>query len=261
MRILHLQGPSSIQGENMFGLSPLGWTLAAVSALLIGFNKTGIAGTGPIIVVLMASIFPAKESVGIVLPLLIFADIFAILFYRRHAQWKVLLRLFPFAVPGVLAGFFFMHRLESIQLKPIIGGLVLGLIVINFFLRWKKVDMGRYGLFFSGFMGMLVGFTSMIANAAGPIMTIYLLSMGAEKKEFIGNRAWFFAVINLFKLPFSLGLGLITLRSLTFDITLFPAIITGALIGVFLVKVIPQKVFNIIVEVLAAGASINLLLS
>ena len=101
----------------MFSLSPVEWTFVIVSALIIGATKTGIVGIAILVVPLMASVFPAKESTGILLPLLIFGDIFAVSFYRHHARRSVLLRIFPFTIVGVIIGFFFMGRINSDQLK------------------------------------------------------------------------------------------------------------------------------------------------
>jgi len=245
----------------MYALTPLAWVLAALAALFVGFSKTGIIGVSLLVVVLMAWVFPAKQSVGIVLPLLIFADVFAVLFYRRHANWKILVRLLPFTAGGVVAGFFFMDRIDSEQLKPVIGIVVLVMLALSVFLHLRRSERVPRGLLFAALIGVGAGFTTMIANAAGPLMTIYLISMKAEKKEFVGTAAWFFAMINLFKVPFSVGLGLINAKSFTFDLMLLPAIVAGAVGGYFLLKVIPQKVFDVVLLVLAGVAAIYLIVS
>jgi uncharacterized membrane protein YfcA len=245
----------------MFSLTALSWLLVVLAAVLIGFSKTGILGVSLLVVVLMASVFPAKQSVGIVLPLLSFADVFAVIFYRRHANWKNLLRLLPFTALGVVAGFFFLGRISSEQLGPIIGVVVLAMLGLSVFLQLRKSEGTPRGLLFPAFIGIMAGFTTMIANAAAPLMTIYLISMKAEKKEFVGTAAWFFAVVNLFKVPFSIGLGLITVQSFTFDLMLLPAIVAGAVGGYFLLRVIPQKIFNVVLLVLAGASAVNLILS
>jgi uncharacterized membrane protein YfcA len=245
----------------MFTLNVLSWVLVVLAAVLIGFSKTGILGVSLLVVALMASVFPAKQSVGIVLPLLIFADVFAVLFYRRHANWKILVRLLPFTAAGVVAGYFFMGRINSEQLRPIIGFIVLAMLGLSVFLQLRKGDRTPRGLLFPALIGVMAGFTTMIANAAGPLMTIYLISMKAEKIEFVGTAAWFFAMVNLFKVPFAIGLGLITVQSFTFDLLLLPAVVAGALGGYFLLRVIPQKVFNIVLLVLAGASAVNLVVA
>jgi uncharacterized membrane protein YfcA len=245
----------------MFTLSAFSWVLVVLAAVLIGFSKTGILGVSLLVVALMASVFPAKQSVGIVLPLLIFADVFAVLFYRRHANWTILVRLLPFTAAGVVAGYFLMGRIKSEQLRPIIGFIVLAMLGLSVFLQLRKSDKTPRGLLFPAFIGVMAGFTTMIANAAGPLMTVYLISMKAEKKELIGTNAWHFAMVNLFKVPFAIGLGLITLPSFTFDLLLLPAVVAGAVGGYFLLRVIPQKIFNIVLLVLAGASAVNLIVA
>lgn len=244
----------------MFTLSLTEWIFTGLAAFLIGFGKTGLPGMGPIIVIIMATVFPAKESTGVVLPLLIFADIFAVSFYRHHAQWKILLRLLPLAVAGIISGFFFMGRINSEQLKTVIGAVILAMLLAVILIKWKNITFNKLNLPIAGFTGAMAGFTSMISNAAGPVMTVYLVAMDVDKKDFVGSRAWFFATLNLIKIPFSAGLGLITYRSLIFDVKLFPSILAGAFAGYILVKLIPQKIFNIAVQVLAAGSAVYILI-
>jgi uncharacterized membrane protein YfcA len=245
----------------VYALSLTEWLFTGLAAVLIGFVKTGLPGVGLIIVIIMAAVFPAKESTGILLPMLIFADIFAVTFYRHHARWKILLRLFPPAIAGIISGFFFMGEITSKQLKPVMGIIILAMLLAVVLMKWKNVTFKNINIPFAVFMGALAGFTSMISNAAGPIMTVYLVSMDVEKKDFVGSRAWFFAGLNLVKIPFSAGLGLITVESLIFDAKLFPAILAGALGGYFLVNVIPQKLFNYVVQVLAAASAIYIIIS
>lgn len=245
----------------MFTLSLTEWIFTGLAAFLVGFGKTGLPGMGPIIVIIMATVFPAKESTGILLPMLVFADIFAVSFYRHHAMWKILLRLLPLAVAGIISGFFFMGQINNEQLKTVIGAVILAMLLAVIVMKWKNITFNNLNLPLAGFTGAIAGFTSMISNAAGPIMTVYLVSMDVDKKEFVGSRAWFFAALNLIKIPFSAGLGLITFRSLIFDAKLFPSILAGAFGGYLLINVIPQKIFNIAVQVLAAGSAVYILIS
>jgi uncharacterized membrane protein YfcA len=237
------------------------WIFTGIAAFLIGFGKTGLPGMGPIIVIIMATVFPAKESTGILLPMLVFADIFAVSFYRHHAKWKILLRLLPLAVAGIVSGFFFMGQINSGQLKTVIGAVILAMLLAVILMKWKNITFKKSNLPIAGFTGAMAGFTSMISNAAGPVMTVYLVSMDVDKKDFVGSRAWFFASLNLIKIPFSAGLGLITFKSLIFDVKLFPWILAGAFGGYFLVNIIPQKIFNIAVQVLAAGSAVYILIT
>jgi uncharacterized protein len=239
----------------MFELSSTSWLLALFAAFIIGFSKTGIGGLGIFAIIIMANVFPAKESTGIVLPILISADIFAISFYKKHADWRILFRLMPSVVPGIVAGYFFMGHISSAGLKPLIGAIVLFMLCANLILKLKETVVARTSLVFALPTGLMAGFTTMIANAAGPVMAAYLLTMKLYKKAFIGTGAWFFFMMNLFKVPFSASLGLITLPSLKFNLMLFPAAAGGALAGFYLVKYIPQKWFETaIYGVTTAGA-------
>ena len=238
----------------------LQWAVLILCALLIGFTKAGIPGIGIIIPLLGAPIMPAKESTGFILPMLIMADIFAILYWRRHVAWKQLLRLLPWALTGILAGSLGMSYINNTQLKTFIGILVLILIVLS----WIKDKMlpddniPSHWLF-AALLGGMAGATSMMANAAGPVMVIYLTAMGLSKKYFIGTSACFFWIINLSKLPFSYRLELITIQSLKTNLILLPCIIVGGIIGIQLVKRISQKMFNAVVRLLAVAAALLLI--
>jgi uncharacterized membrane protein YfcA len=101
----------------------------------------------------------------------------------------------------------------------------------------------------------------MMANAAGPIMIIYLLAMQLPKIEFVGTSAWFFFVINWLKVPFSAKLKLMTLATVKLNLIMLPFIAIGAVVGIFFLKRIPQKAFNAVVQILAAAAAVKLLLN
>jgi len=237
----------------------------AVCAFLVGISKTGIPGLGILPVPLMAAILPAKASVGVLLPMLIFADIFAAGYYRRHAQWKHIIRLMPWTLLGIIAGYFAMDKVSDTQLKPIIGAIVLAMLILKFLQDRRKTlaDSKTVSLTaqwaFVATLGFFAGLTTMMANAAGPIMIIYLLSTGLAKTEFVGTGAWFFFIVNWVKVPFNIKLSLITPDSLKLDATLFPLIVIGAITGILILKHIPQKLFRIVVMILAAAAAIKLL--
>lgn len=243
------------------GLSVLAWTLASLSAFVNGFSKTGVGGLGILAVPLMASVFPARESTGVLLPMLIFGDLFAIFFYRRHADWKVLFGLFPYVIPGVVAGYLFMARVDGQLLGTFIGVIVLCMLALKIFLRGKEDRMLRNSRLFTATMGFAAGFITMTSNAAGPVMAIYLLSRGFDKQTFVGTRAWYFFTINLFKVPFSASLGLITVDTLLFDAMLIPAIVMGALLGYRLIQVLSQKWFERLVLILASLGALKMVFS
>lgn len=239
----------------------LQWSILACSALIIGLAKTGLPGVGIAAIPLVAMVIPARESTGLILPMLIVGDIFAVCFYHRHAVWGHLFKLIPFAVAGIVIGYYVMKVLPSRYFAPFIGVTILVMLGLNFWRirRGENVSVPE-GWWFPVCMGLTGGITTMMANAAGPIMVIYLLAMKLPKTEFIGTGAWFFLMVNCLKVPFSTGLGLINPDSLRFNLLLLPLIIIGALLGVRLARVVPEKTFNVLVQILAATMAIKLLI-
>lgn len=236
------------------------WIISILCALLIGFTKAGIPGIGILIPPLAASIIPARESTGFILPMLIMADIFAIIYWRKHVDKKQLFRLLPWAWAGIAAGAAGMKYISNEQLRIFIGLLVLILMALS----WIKEKMLHDDIIpshwlFAAVLGTLAGATTMMANAAGPVMVIYLMAMRLPKENFIGTSAWFFFIVNLSKLPFSHWLDLITLQSVQVNFMLLPCIITGGIIGIRLVKSISQKAFNTVVKSFAVGAALFLI--
>ena len=247
----------------MFDLSVMEWFIVILCAVFIGFSKSGLPNMIILVVTILMLVFPAKESVGILLPMLLVGDVFAVTFYRRNVIWKHLISLIPWVLIGILFGYFVLSHLNSGQLKPMIGIIVLAMVVLHltrqkFGERFNQLMPSS--LWFISLMGILGGFTTMVGNAAGGVMAIYLLVKGLSKNEFVGTGAWFFLTVNVIKLPFYLHLGLINQESLTFNLWMVPAIIVGAFIGIKILPLIPQKVFQWLVLALAAIGGINLLL-
>lgn len=230
-------------------LEPWQWALGALGALLVGFSKTGIPGLGILAVALFALVFPARESTGLVLVILICADIVAIISYRRDASWPHLLRLFPWAMAGVVLGYFALGRVNDLQMRHIIGAIIICLVVVQYLRSRRPVPTDEepkpVARWVAPLAGITAGFTTMVANAAGPIMMLYLLAMRLPKIVFVGTAAWYFFSLNLFKLPFSASLGLINLSSLWVDLWLAPFAIVGALAGRPIVERINQKAFEL----------------
>ena len=237
------------------------WAALVACALLIGVAKTGLPGAGILAVPLAAMAVPARESVGLVLPMLIFADLFAVGWYRHHAQWRHLVRLLPWTAAGLVIGFWLLSVLNDARLKPVIGGIVLIMLAMRFraiFGKHELEEKPHHWAFAPG-MGLAAGATTMLANAAGPVMTLYLLAMRLPKHQFIGTSAWFFFAVNWIKVPFFTQQGLISSPSLMTDLVLLPVVAVGAIVGIVLLKRIPQKLFNTIALLLAAASAIKLL--
>lgn len=242
-------------------LEPWQWALAIVGAMSIGISKTGVGGISMLAVVIFANLMPAKQSSGFVLPMLVMADVIAVLSFRRHAQWSHLWRLLPWTMAGVVAGYFTMGRIDDRQARLLIGVIVLVLLAVHLARRMRtKSDEPEHAAWFAPTMGVLAGFTTLVANAAGPLMVIYLLAMRLPKMEYMGTGAVYFMLMNLFKVPFMIGLGLITPTSLTGNLWLAPAVLFGTWIGHLILKRMNQRVFENVALALSALAGLRLLM-
>lgn len=245
----------------MLDLDLLGYLVIGLCALIIGAAKTGIPGIGILPPLLMAQVLPAQESTGALLGILILGDLFAAGYHRHHAKWSHVFRLLPPAFVGIVAGYFALGAVDDRQLKRIIGLIVLAMLALNYWRTRRQGDALHvpHQWWFAAVLGLTAGLTSMMANAAGPIMIIYLLAMRLPKVEFVGTSAWFFFIVNWLKVPFSARLSLMTAESIRLNLMMLPAIAVGAVVGIFFLKRIPQKAFTAVVQVLAAAAAIRML--
>ncbi len=237
------------------------WALAIVSGMVIGMSKSGITGLTLMFVPLMALSFGGRPSTGILLPMLCVGDIFAVVWYRRNAEWKYLLKLLPSAVVGLGVGVVVGGGLSDSSFRYLLGGIILGLLAL---MVWqdmqKKEPLYPHALWFAIVAGLAAGFTTMIGNAAGAITSIYLLSMRLPKNSFIGTAAWFFFIINLLKIPLQIFFWKnISGATLTFDAIMIPAIAIGAVIGVLAAGKIPERAYRIFVMVMTGVSGILLL--
>jgi len=235
------------------------WVLAAIAAFIVGFSKAGIGGLGMLAVVIFAQILPAKQATGIVLPLLCFGDILAVLAYRQHAKWKHVWRLFPWTAAGVLIGYFALGRLGEREARVLIAVIVLSLVGLHLLRRRRVGNETEHGSWFAPSIGVLAGFTTLVANAAGPLMAVYFLAMRLPKMDFVGTGAVFFLLLNLFKVPFMVTLGLINAESFAVNLWLVPVVLLGGWLGRKLVMRIDQRAFENIALALSLVAGLKLL--
>lgn len=252
-------------------LEPRQYIFGAIAALIFGFAKTGVPGTGILGVAIMAAVFGGRLSVGATLPMLIFADCFAVAFYRGHADWSRLKQLAPWVVAGLLVGTIFLkeigdHPAWRDPLNPIIGGIVLAMIAVTLLRKRLGDRLVPHSAAGTLFTGVVAGFSTMVSNAAGPIMQIYMVALGMGKDQMMGTSALYFFIFNLTKVPLLLWLTwdnparpMITLPTFIFNLAVFPMIIAGAYLGRWLLPIIPEKRFSEAVLVLTAAAAIKLL--
>ena len=232
--------------------------LVSCAAVLVGFSKTGFPGAAIPAVALMAAAFQdnAQLSVGELLVVLLVGDVVAVGCFRRHTQWSRLRVLFPFVVAGMVPAYAVLAWLDDRRFRWVLGLLILALLGLEFLrqrLGWNHVT--KQAWFVRG-MGFLAGFGSTVANAGGPMMTIYLLGQETSKEQFIGTCAWVFFLLNLAKLvPFSLQ-GMITPQTVRIGLAISPVAIVGGVLGVWLLPRVPQRAFNAAVSLLAALAAL-----
>lgn len=211
--------------------------IAFSAALLLGIAKSGIKGLAILIVTGLALVYGAKESTGILMPLLICGDILAVIYYKRHVKWVYLIKLLPWMVAGVLVGVVFGKDLPEDLFKSGMAMIILISVAMMYYWERKKDRKVPNHLSFAALMGMMAGFTTMVGNLAGVFSNIYFLAIKLPKNEFIGTAAWLFFIINLFKVPFHIwSWGTINPASFQISLSLIPAVILGFMFGVSIVK-------------------------
>jgi len=233
--------------------------LLIIVSFFIGMAKTGVHGVSMFSIPLLAIIFGGKSSSGLMLPMLIIADVLAVLYYHRSANWHYLKKLFPATALGVVLGTFTGQYIDDQAFRSvmlIIIFLSLGLMLWQE--KYNKIQIPDYA-WLAAFIGLLGGFTSMVGNLAGVVMALYLLCMKLPKDEYIGTAAWFFLVLNLFKVPFHIfSWQTITLDSFYLNLSSIPFITLGAVAGVYIVKKIPETYYRWLVITMTAIAAITM---
>jgi uncharacterized membrane protein YfcA len=245
------------------------WEFAALAAaaLLVGFSKTAVSGANTVSLAIFAAVLPARASTGVLLPILIVGDVLAVLTYRRHAHWPTLWKLFPAVAAGVIVGTVFLMWADDQVVRTSIGAILLLMAGVTIWRRRRAEAeeepdslATRTGRVKARSYGVLGGFTTMVANAGGPVMSMYLLSAGFRKLGFLGTSAFFFLIVNVSKVPFSVGLGLIDGNSLLLDAALAAFVVPGAFIGKWAVNRINQRLFEqlVIAATVVGGAQLLL---
>lgn len=236
--------------------------LALVAALIIGVSKTSVGGVAVVSVSIFAQLMPAKESTAAVLLLLICGDVVAVWTYHKHADWGLLKKLLPAVLPGIALGALFVRLVPDIGLKKFIGVILVVMLVLQLWARRKPPadEPGPMHPAATIGTGVAAGFTTMTANAAGPVMSLYLLAARVDKVRFIGTGAWYFLIINVTKVPFSAALGLFHVSTLWLTLLCLPAVLVGTIIGRWLIHKVSQLWFERLTLAVTAVAAVSLLL-
>lgn len=233
-----------------------GWVAGALCAFFVGMAKTGMPGLGILAVPMMVlAVGDARKAAGWLLPILCCADIFAIYYWRRHAAAGKLFSLAPWVLVGMVMGAFAL-QLQEAQLRPLVGGIVFAMLCLYLWRRYSSASLAAAPPIA---YGTAAGFATTVANAAGPVMSLYLLSKRLPQDEFVATGAWFFFIINLLKLPLYAWQGMISEAGLRFGAAMIPAVLLGAVSGKWLIDRIPAKAFEWSVIGLTALSTLLLL--
>ena len=250
-----------LQVLQTYSLSPLQWALAIVAAIILGISKAGIGAISILTVTMLAYTFGSKTSTGVLLPMLIVADIFAVAFFKRHTQWRYLLRMLPWIIVGVILGAWLGKDLDEALFKKVMAVIILISVAVMFWREQKAVDAIPIHWSFAGVMGLGAGFTTMVGNLAGGFSNVYFLSMRLPKNQFIGTAAWLFFLINTFKLPFHIfSWKTINADSLVINLVLLPFLIGGFFLGLRIVQVIAEERYRQVILWLTAASVVVILL-
>ena len=249
--------------EWMFGdFTMLQIAVLAIGAVIIGINKTAIPALGALVVVMFTQFFDPAMASAAVLPLLCVGDLLAVAWYRRQANWKFVLNLLPWALVGLVLGMIVVRGITNVNILGIaIAVIILGVQALSLTKgrMQERIDQWRGSVGMAAVFGILAGFTTQVANAAGPVMAIYLVLMKFSKEEYIGSAAWYFLILNWIKLPVFALEGRVTWESVKLDLCMLPFIILGGFLGIVLLRKLPQKVFKAIIQILVVVASVRLL--
>jgi len=235
--------------------------IALIAAICIGLAKAGFSGISMVSVVLLADIYGARASVGLALPLLIAADLMAYPAFLKHGSWNPVWKLLPATLVGLLLGWWLLGEIDDTNARRVIGGCVMFMVLLQAVKKWQPkffllmADSRGFG---NG-AGVLGGFSTMLANAAGPVIQLYLLTRRIPKMEIIGIGARFFLLVNLIKVPLNAQLALITQDSLWENAKLLPGVLIGILFGRWLIGRVPQAVFEWMVVVFSFAAAVKLI--
>ncbi len=227
--------------------TPSFFIVAVFAVLLIGISKGGFAGSFVVLAVPLLSVFiDPRQAAGILLPLLIVMDFFAVKEYRHDADEIALKSLLIGAVVGITIGGLTFYLMNSDRVRIVVGALSLYFVGHYLYVKFlqKKISVPKkHNYFKGGFMGMAGGFTSFIAHAGSPPFLLYVLPLQLSKRKLLGTSVIFFMAVNLIKLIPYFILGQLAFNNLIISLYLLPLAPIGIRIGVYLQGRIPEKLF------------------
>src|SRR5690606_10571998 len=242
-----------------FQLSLIQWVAIGLSGFILGASKSGIKGIGIVIILILAFVFGEKASTGVLLPMLIGADILAVIYYNKHVQWAYVIKLMPLMLVGGLVGVWLGNDISELVFKRMMAVIIILSVLVMIYTEKRKTSIPNNKLFAHS-TGFLAGFASMIGNLAGPIADIYFLAIRLPKNEFIGTGAWLFFIINVFKLPFHIMVwNTVTVDTLALNLVLIHLLVIGFFVGAYIVKLISNVNYRRFVFIITVIGAVILL--
>lgn len=242
-----------------FQLTTLQWIAIGLSGFLLGASKSGISGIGLVIILILAFVFGEKASTGVLLPMLIVADILAVIYYNKHVQWAYVIKLMPLMLVGVLVGVWLGNHISELVFKRIMAVIIILSVLVMIYTKKRRTSIPNNKLFAHS-TGFLAGVASMIGNLAGPIADVYFLAIRLPKNEFIGTGAWLFFIINVFKLPFHILVwDTVNTETMVLNLALVPLLVLGFFVGAYIVKLISNVNYRRFIFIVTAVGAIVLL--
>ncbi|MEL0612497.1 MULTISPECIES: sulfite exporter TauE/SafE family protein [Marinomonas] len=230
-----------------------------IAGLITGFSKFSVGGMGLLVLPIVMIAFPGPEALGILMPLYVITDLMAVFSYKNHIAWSVLLRFLPLAFLGVFVGGHFLSGIDASQFVYFLGTIVIAMILLGLYLDFRPAGfMRKPAAAYS--MGFLGGVVSMMANAAGPLFSLFLLEQKLDKKTYVSTRAWAFFIINLLKLPLYISLGLLSVGTAKMSVMALPGLLIGSFIGYHFLKKVNPVQFKWLIRIMSCMAAFKLFL-
>jgi uncharacterized membrane protein YfcA len=251
-----------VAGAPLIEHTPIVWVVLCTAALVVGFAKTAIGGLGTVAVALFAAVMPARESTAALLLLLLVGDALAVTAYRGDCDWSLLRHLVPAVLPGLALGSLLLGIVDDEAARDTIAVVLLVLVLMQLLDRRRRPDdrLRAWSWRRTSAVGAAAGFATMVANAAGPVMTLYLVAQGVDKRRFLGTVAWFFMGVNLCKVPFAAALGLFDRDMAATTVLLAPLVLAGGLVGIAVARRLEQRSFDIAVLGASCVGALGLLI-
>jgi len=241
---------------------PAEWAVFLGCAMLIGMSKTGVPNIGTFTVPLFALLFGAKASTGIALPLLCMADLLAVIYYRKKFHRDLVLKPMPWALLGLVVALVAGHLIPQSGFRIMMAICILmGIATMVGTRQPERAYALTESPWFAPVMGFLLGFSTMIGNAAGPLLVVYLLALRLPKFAFVATGAWFIMILNYLKIPLQAFVWHnLSWNSLLLDLTALPFILLGGLLGIRVVHILPERQFKTAMIALTAISTLFLLI-